>query len=208
MLYSRSLHRTRLFSWTHVRKRFHLTGKKDDIYITNDADSSELLWAKYVHGNFVIQTVDNEHANFTVSTETLVSYDTPPLPSAYFTDYKDFHNSIGHSDISTTMASRLYKDTDTSTIPPRPHDFHCDDCAMAKSVHRVPKSVPTGSRSTSFLHTVHSDLSGRFSVKSSTGSLYFISFINKYSRYSWVRFLKTKDEALKAIKDFCSLIHN
>lgn len=48
VLYSRSLHKTRLFSWTHIRKRFYLNGTKDDIYITSAADSNELLWAKYV----------------------------------------------------------------------------------------------------------------------------------------------------------------
>ena len=49
---------------------------------------------------------------------------------------------------------------------------------------------------------VHSDVCGPLRVKSFSGALYFVTFIDDHSRKLWVRALKSKDQVLDAFKEF------
>ncbi|GJX38280.1 retrovirus-related pol polyprotein from transposon TNT 1-94 [Tanacetum coccineum] len=55
------------------------------------------------------------------------------------------------------------------------------------------------------LHLLHMDLCGLMHVASINGKMYILVIVDDYSRYTWVRFLKTKDEAhatiIKCIKN-------
>ena len=59
---------------------------------------------------------------------------------------------------------------------------------------------------------IHSDLGDLSKEKepSLSGSRYFLLFVDDYTRYMWVYFLKTKKapEALQAFKDFKKLVEN
>lgn len=79
-------------------------------------------------------------------------------------------------------------------------DFNCDICVMAKMT-RSP--FPTKSnRKTELLELIHCDLCGPMKTESFGKSLYFITFIDDRSRWSEVKFLKRKSEALEAFKSF------
>ncbi|CAL2238396.1 unnamed protein product [Prunus armeniaca] len=52
------------------------------------------------------------------------------------------------------------------------------------------------------LELVHSDICGPITPASNAGKRYFITFINDYSRKTWVYFLQEKSEALNAFKHF------
>jgi len=56
------------------------------------------------------------------------------------------------------------------------------------------------------LELVHSDVCGPLKVKSFTGALYFITFIDDCSRKLWVYALKTKDQVLEKLKEFHVLV--
>src|SRR5215208_7995896 len=62
------------------------------------------------------------------------------------------------------------------------------------------------------LELIHSDLGdlSKENEPSLTGSRYFLLFIDNYTRYTWVYFLKTKgmEEVLLAFKDFKQLVEN
>lgn len=80
----------------------------------------------------------------------------------------------------------------------------CESCCMGKQ-HR--QYFPTCSlQSTDILQIVHSDLWGPTSVQSFGKALYFITFIDDYSRKTWIYFLKQKSDALNIFKDFKSLV--
>jgi hypothetical protein len=83
----------------------------------------------------------------------------------------------------------------------------CDACIMEKQ-HRqvIPKirSIPT----TRSLELIHTDLCGPLLQKSLTGSRYILTFIDDYTRRSWVYFLATKDEIFECFKYFKQIVEN
>jgi hypothetical protein len=67
---------------------------------------------------------------------------------------------------------------------------------------RTPFPKATQHRATTPLALVHSDICGPFRTPSLGGARYFISFINDFSRFTWVYFITRKSEALTKFKTF------
>lgn len=83
----------------------------------------------------------------------------------------------------------------------------CEECVYGKA-KRVSFSVAIHDTKDK-LDYVHSDLWGAPSVPLSLGKCqYFISFIDDYSRKTWVYFLKHKDEAFENFVEWCVMIEN
>nr|GEV15688.1 retrovirus-related Pol polyprotein from transposon TNT 1-94 [Tanacetum cinerariifolium] len=57
------------------------------------------------------------------------------------------------------------------------------------------------------LHLIHMDLCGPMRVASINGKRYVLVIIDDYSRYTWVHFLRTKDEMPEVIKNFLKKIY-
>ena len=57
---------------------------------------------------------------------------------------------------------------------------------------------------------IHSYLCGPMSVTTQSGHLYFMTFIDDYSRKTWIYFLKSKesDEVLDRFREFRALVEN
>ena len=82
-------------------------------------------------------------------------------------------------------------------------DF-CENCVYGKQ-NRV--SFPSGSkRAKQILEIVHSDVFGLVKVPSLGKSMYYVSFIDDFSRNTWIYFLKKKYEAFDSFKEFKSLV--
>ncbi|GKA36453.1 retrovirus-related pol polyprotein from transposon TNT 1-94 [Tanacetum coccineum] len=66
-------------------------------------------------------------------------------------------------------------------------------CQLGKSTKYVhkPKTVNT---ILEVLHTLHMDLCGPIRVQSINGRKYILVIVDDYSRFTWVKFLRTKDE--------------
>ncbi|GJU24231.1 retrovirus-related pol polyprotein from transposon TNT 1-94 [Tanacetum coccineum] len=77
-------------------------------------------------------------------------------------------------------------------------DHLCSACALGKSKKSFhqPKAKDTNQEK---LYLLHMDLCGPIRVASINGKRYILVIVDDYSRFTWVRFLKTKDEALAAI---------
>nr|GFA71214.1 retrovirus-related Pol polyprotein from transposon TNT 1-94 [Tanacetum cinerariifolium] len=56
------------------------------------------------------------------------------------------------------------------------------------------------------LHLLHMDLCGPMKIASINGKGYVLVIVDDYSRYTWVHFLRSKDEATKVIKTFLKRI--
>jgi len=56
------------------------------------------------------------------------------------------------------------------------------------------------------LELLHIDLFGLVSNASIYGSKYGLVFVDDYSRWTWVKFLRTKDDAYDVFSNFCSQI--
>ncbi|GKD90268.1 retrovirus-related pol polyprotein from transposon TNT 1-94 [Tanacetum coccineum] len=74
----------------------------------------------------------------------------------------------------------------------------CLACALGKSKKssHQPKAEDTNQEK---LYLLHMDLCGLMHVASINWKRYILVIINVYSRFTWVRFLRTKDEAPRAI---------
>ena len=58
------------------------------------------------------------------------------------------------------------------------------------------------------LELIHSDVCGPMPSASLSGYEYYVTFIDDYSRKTWIYFLKTKDEVFGKFKEFKALIEN
>ena len=68
-------------------------------------------------------------------------------------------------------------------------DF-CEHCIYGKQSRvRFPSGV---TREKGILELVHSDVFGHVSMPSLGGSLYYVSFIDDFSRKTWIYFLRKK----------------
>ncbi|GKA06037.1 retrovirus-related pol polyprotein from transposon TNT 1-94 [Tanacetum coccineum] len=86
------------------------------------------------------------------------------------------------------------------------HKEHlCPSCEQGKSkkASHPPKPVPNSKQR---LHLIHMDLCGPIRVESINGKRYVLVIVDDYSRYTWVHFLKSKDEAPEEIKTFLKII--
>ncbi|GJT97145.1 retrovirus-related pol polyprotein from transposon TNT 1-94 [Tanacetum coccineum] len=73
----------------------------------------------------------------------------------------------------------------------------------SKTAPHKPKPVPNSKQR---LHLLHMDLCGLMKVKSIYGKWYVLVIVDDYSRYTWVYFLRSKDEAPEVIKTFLKKI--
>lgn len=80
--------------------------------------------------------------------------------------------------------------------------MECIDCSKGKQ-SRLPFKHE-GTRATELLELVHSDVCGPMPVESIGRGLYFISFIDDYSRRSTIYIMRHKSEALQKFKEFKS----
>nr|GFC44289.1 retrovirus-related Pol polyprotein from transposon TNT 1-94 [Tanacetum cinerariifolium] len=80
-------------------------------------------------------------------------------------------------------------------------DHLCSACAMGKSMKKShkPKSEDTNQEK---LYLLHMDLCGPMRVESVNGKKYILVIVDDYSRFTWVKFLRSKDEAPNFIIKF------
>nr|GEZ91070.1 integrase, catalytic region, zinc finger, CCHC-type, peptidase aspartic, catalytic [Tanacetum cinerariifolium] len=84
-------------------------------------------------------------------------------------------------------------------------DHLCSACAMGKSTNKThkPKSEDTNQEK---LYLLHMDLCGPIRVESVNGKKYIIVIMDDYSRFTWVKFLRSKDETPMFIIKFLKMI--
>jgi hypothetical protein len=84
-------------------------------------------------------------------------------------------------------------------------DF-CEHCIYGKQNQvRFPSRA---TREKGILELVHSDVFGPVTVPSLGGSLYYVSFIDDFSRKTWIYFLRKKSKVFEKFKEFKSLVEN
>nr|GEV66457.1 hypothetical protein [Tanacetum cinerariifolium] len=86
------------------------------------------------------------------------------------------------------------------------HKEHlCPSCEQGKSkrASHQPKPVPNSRQR---LHLLYMDLCGPMRISSINGKRYVLVIVDDYSRYTWVHFLRSKDEAPEVIITFLKRI--
>ncbi|KAL3612663.1 hypothetical protein D5086_003683 [Populus alba] len=115
-----------------------------------------------------------------------------------------WHKRYGHFNLKSL---KFMHDAGTVDDMPEIHvsDQTCDSCEIGKQ-HRQPFPQSTTKRVTHKLELVHSDICGPMSTASLSNNLYFILFIDDFSRMTWVYFLKTKSQELFMFSNFKKLV--
>ncbi|KAJ3691742.1 hypothetical protein LUZ61_020906 [Rhynchospora tenuis] len=113
-----------------------------------------------------------------------------------------WHARLGHPSNSTTkqILQSFSLPCDSNKLS------FCSDCAQSKA-HVLPFSS-SSSISTSPLQLVHSDVWGPAPIVSSLGYKYYITFVDDYSNYTWIYFLKQKSDVLNVFSLFKSQAEN
>ena len=126
---------------------------------------------------------------------------TPAEPSS--DDAVLWHKRLGHLGERSMM--ELHKRGLLKGVRSCKLDF-CKYCVFGKQC-RV--SFKTASHSSEgVLDYVHADVWGPVSVASHSGSYYFVSFIDDYSRKVWVYFMKHKSEVFGIFKQWKAQVEN
>lgn len=114
-----------------------------------------------------------------------------------------WHKRLGHlsySGIRNALSNKCWGDGPKSINPEKLS--YCISCNRGKMKNRSFKALTTTSRAGKRLELVHTDVCGPLRVPSDGGSVYFLTFIDDWSRMTFVYFLKQKSEVAESIKDF------
>ena len=83
----------------------------------------------------------------------------------------------------------------------------CKGCIVGKhSEHKFDGGK--ASHASSILELIHSDINGPIPTTSMNGSRYVLTFIDDFSRYLWVFFIKKKYEFLEKFIELKALVEN
>jgi hypothetical protein len=86
------------------------------------------------------------------------------------------------------------------------HDGICRGCVLSKNTK---KSFPnSNTMSKGILELINSNICGPMSSPSLNGCLYYVIFIDDFSRKSWIYFLKAKNETFSKFIEYKALIEN
>jgi transposase InsO family protein len=86
------------------------------------------------------------------------------------------------------------------------HERICKGCAIGKNIKKPFPSSDKRSKET--LDLIHLDVCAPMPIISLGGSLYYVTFIDDYSRKTWLYLLKSKDEVFNKFQEFKVKIEN
>ncbi|KAK2442749.1 putative mitochondrial protein [Trifolium repens] len=81
----------------------------------------------------------------------------------------------------------------------------CSDCMIGKQ-HREPFPKVSTGRATKRLQLIHADVCGPIKPESNSNKRYFLTFIDDFSRKTWVYFLSEKSSVLEMFKKFKAMV--
>ncbi|KAI3745792.1 hypothetical protein L6452_08201 [Arctium lappa] len=118
-----------------------------------------------------------------------------------------WHRRMCHMNFKTI--NKLVKNNLVRGLPSKVYscDDHCVACLKGKQHKTSHKSKEVNTISSS-LHLLHMDLFGPTNVMSIGKKSYCLVIVDDYSRFTWVYFLRTKDETSGLIKSFILRIEN
>nr|GEW74004.1 hypothetical protein [Tanacetum cinerariifolium] len=116
-----------------------------------------------------------------------------------------WHQRLSHLNFDTI--NDLARNDPVSGLPKfkyhKEHLYPSCEQGKGKRASHPPKPVPNSRQR---LHLLHIDLCGPMRIASINGNQYVLVIVDDYSRYTWVYFLRSKDEAQEVIITFLKRI--
>ncbi|GKD38053.1 putative ribonuclease H-like domain-containing protein [Tanacetum coccineum] len=118
-----------------------------------------------------------------------------------------WHRRLGH--VNFKNLNKLVKENLVRGLPSKifQNDHTCVACQKGNQ-HKASCKAKSVSSISQPLQLLHIDLFGPTSVRSINHKTYCLVIIDDFSRFSWVFFLRTKDETSGILKDFIRQIEN
>lgn len=112
-----------------------------------------------------------------------------------------WHNRLGHPPffVLKKLFPELFKYVNPSI-------FYCESCVLAKH-HRISFPIKEPQILSPF-SLIHSDVWGPSRVANISGSRWFVTFIDDYTRLTWVYLMKSKSEVASIFPSFHKFIQN
>ena len=103
---------------------------------------------------------------------------------------------------------RLHNDNMVEGFPSiQTSDVVCVGCLVGKHPEKK-YDVGKAHRVVSTLDLIHNDVVGHIPTNSINGCRYFPTFIDDFSRYWWIYFMKLKSEFFETFKSFKAMVEN
>lgn len=109
---------------------------------------------------------------------------------------------IGEKGLRTLKTKNLVEGLNDCNLE---FDFY-EHCVYGKQNHV--QFYSSSHKSSRLLDLIHSDVFGPVKVPSISSFVYFVSFIDDYSRRTWIYFLKSKTQVFSWFKEFKALMEN
>nr|GFA92548.1 ribonuclease H-like domain-containing protein [Tanacetum cinerariifolium] len=147
--------------------------------------------------------IDDPSSNlYTIALNEVASNSlTSLLAKAYSLQSWLWHQRLSHLNFATI--NNLVKNNLVQGLPKMKFekDHLCFACEQGK-IHRKHHKFKTAFASNKPLYLLHMDLCGPMRVESINGKRYVLVVVDYYSRYTWVFFIHSKDEASDMIISF------
>nr|GEU82839.1 retrovirus-related Pol polyprotein from transposon TNT 1-94 [Tanacetum cinerariifolium] len=189
-----------------ISRVYYVEGLRHNLFSVGQFCDSDLEVAFRKHTCFVrvldgIDLIKGTHGTnlYTISVEDMMQSSPICLLSKASKNKSWFwHHRLNHLNFDTTD-DLAWKDLVRGL--PRlkfKKDNLCSACQLGKSKKYAykPKTVNI---IIEVLHTLHMDLCGPMRVQSINGKKYILVIIDDYSKFKWVKFLRTKDKTIEVI---------
>ncbi|GJY34673.1 putative ribonuclease H-like domain-containing protein [Tanacetum coccineum] len=129
------------------------------------------------------------------------------IAKATIDESNKWHRRLGH--VNFKNLNKLVKGNLVRGLPSKifQNDHTCVACQKGKQ-HKASCKAKSVSSISQPLQLLHMDLFGPTSVRSINHKTYCLVITDDFSRFSWVFFLRTKDETSGILKDFIRQIEN
>ncbi|GJT36276.1 putative ribonuclease H-like domain-containing protein [Tanacetum coccineum] len=159
--------------------------------------------------NQVLLRVPRQHNMYSFNLENIVPSGGLACLIAKVTidESNKWHRRLGH--VNFKNLNKLVKGNLVRGLPSKifQNDHTCVACQKGKQ-HKASYKAKVVSSISQPLQLLHMDLFGPTSVRSLNHKTYYLVITDDFSRFSWVFFLRTKDETSGILKDFISQIEN
>ncbi|MCO5585986.1 hypothetical protein L7F22_039923 [Adiantum nelumboides] len=111
---------------------------------------------------------------------------------------------VGYGSLMTLQCHNMVHDLSLLEMPPR---HACEGCVLGK-MHRFAFSQDGLVRGTRKLQLVHNDVCGPIRMSCVGNNLYFVTFIDDFSRFCWVYPLKAKSDVFAIFQHYVAMVEN
>ena len=177
-----------LLSVAQLLKRGYSLSFKDDCCVIVDCHDVEVARIKMLGNSFPVNFRQVKHAAL------LSKHDNSSI----------WHKRLGHFNVNALVYVQTHNMVEGLPEIRRIEDV-CDACQYGK-MHRRPFPATNVTRAKNKLELVHTDLCGPMSILSLNQSLYFLLFIDDFTRMTWVYFLANKAQTFDVFKKFKSMV--